>query len=117
MYKEVSKIVKEVFSEASYIPYLRRAENIPLSSQYFVSLYLISSQIEHNGKVKANYQILYGKRIKDLDEESLESFEKEVRQKVKKILQKLPCGVGEIEFGISDAYLYAYIKFSLRSST
>ena len=116
MYGKVANVIKEVFSDSVYIPYVRKAENVPHSADSFVSLYLISSEIEYPNKSKTTYQVLYAKRIKDFSEETLEVFEKEVYQKVKEILRELPCVQSGIDFGLSDAYIYAYIRFTLREN-
>ena len=114
MFLEVYQAVKSLLSNWRVEPYLKSVENVPHDKEKFASLYLLKTDIDFQGKKTATFQLLVAKRLTSLNESELEGFESEVYGIVRDLLKELPSTNYSVDFGVSDAFLYAYIKFEVR---
>ncbi len=114
MFREVYQALKDLLQDWHVEPYLKSVENVPHDKEKFASLYLLKTDVDFQGKKTATFQLLVAKRLTSLNENELDGFESEVYGIVKKLLKELPSTNYSVEFGVSDAFLYAYIKFEVR---
>ncbi|GAB6066017.1 hypothetical protein JCM9492_11090 [Aquifex pyrophilus] len=114
MFAEIAQKVRGLFPEATYIPYIRHIEHVPHDKDSFVSLYLLGSEVEYPKKRTTTYQVLFAKRNKGITDEVLNEFEALVYDKVEELYRSVPAVEISVEFGVSDAFLYAYIKLRVR---
>jgi len=116
MYGEVYRKIKELFPDRKLFPYLRSVENAPHEGD-FLSLYLLSASTEHPRKVEAKYQLLVARKTpSEITERDLSDFEEHVYGIAHRLSQNLPLVQCDVDFGLSDTYLYAYLRFTVRFS-
>jgi len=115
MYGEIFNTVKRLFPDTPLLPYLKNIENAPYDKDRFMSLYLIKTSVSFSGKKEAEYQLLVAtKTPRNVNEEDIQNFEKDVYEITEKLYKELPIVQGSVEFGLSDTYMYAYVRFTVR---
>jgi len=115
MFGEIFREIQKLFPEYPLIPYLKSIENTPHEKPKFMSLYLLSTTCHFQGKKEGEYQLLVAHETpQKLSENDLEDFETQVYEIADKLSKNLPIVQSVIDFGVSDTYMYAYIKFTVR---
>lgn len=113
MFAEVYAEVKRLLPDYRTFAYLRNIDNAPHNGR-FASLYLLGTDIDFHGKKTARLQLLVAHPLESVSENTLDAFEKEVYRITRILMENLPITEFNVEFGVSDAYMYAYIKFEVR---
>jgi len=113
MFKDLAQFLKVTFPEYEFLPYLKNVESVPHEAKAFMSLYLLRTSYDFSGKKLSTYQVLLAIRTQ-FSEDEVEWMEKETERVLKLLRKYFPVIRGEADYGVSDTFVYAYLKLEVR---